>query len=72
MQVLDGYKMVVSAGPNGSLRTALYPLTNRQPSWEWNYSQAASGRIRLELHEGSRHTILSPDPMADLPFSYVI
>ncbi|KAK9833071.1 hypothetical protein WJX74_006343 [Apatococcus lobatus] len=71
-EVLDGYKMVVSAGPNDSIRTALFPLINRQPSWEWNYSQAASGRIRLELQEGSRHSLLSPDPLADLPFSYVI
>ena len=72
VQVLDGYKMVVASGPGGSIRTSLQPLTNRQPSWEWDYSQAASGRIRLDLQESSSHRIMSRDPSADLPFSYVI
>ena len=72
MQVLDGYKMIVTAGPNGSIRTALHPLVNRQPSWEWAYSQAASGRILLSLKEGSSRRVMAHDPTADLPFSYVI
>ena len=74
-QVPDGYRMVVSAGPNGVLRRALYPLVRRRPTWEWRYEMGPKGAIRLSIVEG-RPARPGGQPVTSLadehPFSYVI
>lgn len=49
-EVPDGHRMLVSAGPDGTLRTLLQPL-EAQPTWRWRYSLGPGGEVQLEMQE---------------------
>lgn len=49
-EVPDGYKLTVTAGAAGSLKTNLQALTD-EPSWEWKYTMADQGNIQLQMLE---------------------
>lgn len=76
LQVPDGYKMVVSTGPAGNLRRALFPLHKRRPSWQWDYQMTASGDVRLAIQEIARPPTYQPlagsQPGSEGPFVYMI
>jgi hypothetical protein len=76
LQVPDGYKMVVSTGPAGNVRRALFPLHKRRPSWQWDYQMTASGDVRLAIQEIARPPTYQPlagsQPGSEGPFVYMI
>ena len=75
-QVPDGYRMVVSTGPAGSVRRALFPLHKRRPSWRWDYQMTATGAVRLGIQEVARPPTYQPlqdgPPANEGPFVYMI
>ena len=48
--VPDGYRMIVSQGPFGTIVTDLTPLLRgAQPSWEWSYTMNKEGGVDLSF-----------------------
>jgi hypothetical protein len=48
-EVPDGYRMLVTAGPGGSLSRQLLPLVGERPTWEWRYAMDTGGAVKLEF-----------------------
>lgn len=70
-EVPDGFKMIVTTGAAGSVKTSLQVLTD-EPSWQWKYTMADQGNIKLQmLEQGSmqqhRQTVHDADAL-----SYII
>ena len=51
-EVPDGFRMLVTTGSAGTLKTSLQVLTD-DPSWEWKYSMAEQGNVQLQMLEQS-------------------
>ena len=68
--VPDGYKMMVTAGPNGAVRSSLEPLQS-EPSWQWKYTMGPNSNIQLQLEKANtrHHDQLKFDAA---PLSYII
>lgn len=49
-EVPDGFKMTVTTGAAGAVKTSLQVLTEG-PSWEWKYTMAEAGNIKLQMLE---------------------
>lgn len=49
-EVPDGFKMTVTTGAAGSVKTSLQVLMD-EPSWQWKYSMADQGNIKLQMLE---------------------
>lgn len=68
--VPDGYKMIVTAGPNGAVRSSLEPLQS-EPSWQWKYTMGPNSNIQLQLEKANtRHHDQLKFEAA--PLSYII
>ncbi|KAL3139801.1 hypothetical protein ABBQ38_004102 [Trebouxia sp. C0009 RCD-2024] len=69
--VPDGFKMTVSAGPNGVIRQTLERL-QAEPSWQWKYTMGTDKNIQLHMEEAS--SVHQCNAMAsDMPpLSYII
>ena len=69
--VPDGFKMTVSAGPNGVVRQRLERL-QAEPSWQWKYTMGTDKNIQLHMEEASsvrqRNAVAADVP----PLSYII
>ena len=70
-EVPDGYKMTVSAGPNGTIRSSLTPLQT-EPSWQWKYTMDATSNIRLQLEKASSLRQRDQFEFDAVPLSYII
>lgn len=72
-QVPDGYRMEVTASPQGGIRRTLHPLVNRRPTWEWQYTRGPKGDIVAAVREQTTVTVFQPALVQEAePFSYVI
>ena len=71
-QVPDGYRMHVTASPQGGIRRLLEPLVSRRPTWEWSYGMGPRGDILLR--EAATLTVFQPAFRQEAvePFSYII
>jgi len=69
--VPDGYKMTVTAGPNGAVRSSLEPLQS-EPSWQWKYSMGANSNIQLQLEKAASTRHRDQLNFDAAPLSYII
>ena len=70
-EVPDGYKMTVSAGPDGAIRQAL-ELLQAEPSWQWKYTMAADRNIKLHMETASSARHRDGLAFDAHPLSYII
>ena len=66
--VPDGYKMIVTAGPNGAVRSSLEPLQS-EAAWQWKYSM---GPIQLQLEKAANSRHHDQVNFDAAPLSYII
>ncbi|KAA6420439.1 MAG: low photochemical bleaching 1 [Trebouxia sp. A1-2] len=69
--VPDGYKMVVTAGPNGAVRSSLEPLQS-EPSWHWKHSMGPNSNIHLQLEKAASSRHRDQLKFDAAPLSYII
>ena len=70
-EVPDGYKMTVSAGPNGAIRQSL-ELLPAEPSWQWKYTMGADKNIQLSMETASSARHRDGLAFDAHPLSYII
>ena len=69
-EVPNGYKMIVTAGPCGTISRSL-ELLQEEPSWQWKYTMDAKQNVQLSMETASTTHVMQPKyDAADL--SYII
>lgn len=69
--VPDGHKMIVTAGPNGAVRSSLEPLQS-EASWQWKYSMGPNSNIQLQLEKAANSRHRDQLNFDAAPLSYII
>ncbi len=69
--VPNGYKMTVTAGLSGTVRSSLEPL-QIEPSWQWKYAMGPNSNIQLQLEKASTARRRDQLKFDAAPLSYII